>query len=201
MSPQTVETAGQATEPAPPGATFAAPSNANGSIAGIPPSEAEEAPAGMQAAPAGAEDRLHIDAAPDGDAFYAITNGREIGVIPGPWSNPAIRHSVINYRNAHFCAFRTLLDAADWYVLHMNDFPAGVAAETEAHTRDIEAAPDGDGFYAVANGRDDGVLRGPWTNPAIRSSVLSYPNAYFRGFRQLDHANKWYELHMNDFDV
>ncbi|KAI0038708.1 hypothetical protein FA95DRAFT_1660089, partial [Auriscalpium vulgare] len=50
----------------------------------------------------------------------------------------------------------------------------------EEHIRRLETAPLGDMFFAIANGRLEGVYEGPWSN--VQQYVSAYRGALFRGF-------------------
>ncbi|KAI0060274.1 hypothetical protein BV25DRAFT_1839797 [Artomyces pyxidatus] len=60
----------------------------------------------------------------------------------------------------------------------------------------IDSAPDGDEWYAVAYGFEEGVFEGPFER--IRSQTCGYPGAFYRGFVNRQDAIDWYIEHTDD---
>ncbi|KAI0037760.1 hypothetical protein FA95DRAFT_1613904 [Auriscalpium vulgare] len=58
----------------------------------------------------------------------------------------------------------------------------------------VEGAPDGDAWYAIAVGFETGVVRGPFSE--IRDLVNGYKGCHFRGFSKRQAAVAWYHRHL-----
>ncbi|KAI0059392.1 hypothetical protein BV25DRAFT_1918620 [Artomyces pyxidatus] len=61
---------------------------------------------------------------------------------------------------------------------------------------DIDSAPDGDLWYAVVRGHEEGVFPGPLTN--IREKIINFDNTFFRGFQSIEDAGEWFVEHFAD---
>ncbi|KAI0054603.1 hypothetical protein BV25DRAFT_1922542 [Artomyces pyxidatus] len=60
----------------------------------------------------------------------------------------------------------------------------------------IDSAPDGDLWYAIVRGRDEGVFPGPFEN--IRNKIIDFDNTFFRGFETIEDAGDWFIEHFSD---
>ncbi|KAI0055064.1 hypothetical protein BV25DRAFT_1922118 [Artomyces pyxidatus] len=61
---------------------------------------------------------------------------------------------------------------------------------------DIDSAPDGNLWYAIVRGREEGVFPGPLEN--IRNKIIDYENTFFRGFETIEDAGEWFVEHFAD---